>query len=84
VREVCGGTPLRLAQVLLEIAEDPKARNADRVAASRELLDRGWGKAPAFSNIEGADPLETDEVAHEIQRIADDLRAKREAKQTRA
>jgi hypothetical protein len=46
VREVCGGSPLRLAQGLLEIAENPKARDRDRVAAYRELLDRGWGKAP--------------------------------------
>jgi hypothetical protein len=48
VREVCGGSPLRLAQGLLEIAEDPKARDRDRIAAYSELLDRGWGKAPAF------------------------------------
>jgi hypothetical protein len=39
--------PLGLAQGLLEIAENPKARDRDRVAAIRELLDRGWGKAPA-------------------------------------
>ena len=37
--------PLPLARLLLEIANDPKARNADRIAAARELLDRGWGKA---------------------------------------
>jgi hypothetical protein len=79
VREVCGGTPVRLAQGLLEIAEDSKAHNRDRVAAYHELLDRGWGKAPAFASIEGSDPLETDEVAREIQRIADELRERREA-----
>ena len=33
-----------LAQVLLEIATDPAARNADRIAAAREILDRGWAK----------------------------------------
>ena len=33
VRDLCGGSPLRLAQVLLEIAEDPKAHHRDRVAA---------------------------------------------------
>ena len=69
VREVCGGTPLLLAQGLLEIAEDRSARNADRVAAYRELLDRGWGKAPAFANIEGGDPLGQDDVAEAIQKL---------------
>ena len=73
VRDICGGSPLRLAQVLLEIAEDPKAHNRDRVAASRELFDRGWGKAPAFAAMETADPLELGEIAREIQGIADEL-----------
>ena len=77
VREVCGGSPLLLARLLLEIATDAKAREADRIAAIRELLDRGWGKAPAFANIEGADPLGQDEVAGAIQAIADELQAQR-------
>jgi hypothetical protein len=80
VREVCGGSPLRLAQGLLEIAENPKARDRDRVAAYRELLDRGWGKAPAFASMEADDPLELSDIAREIQEIADELRARREAK----
>jgi hypothetical protein len=78
VREVCGGSPLRLAQGLLEIAEDPKVRPRDRIAAYSELLDRGWGKAPVFAEIEGADPLEMDEVAREIQAIAHELAALRD------
>jgi len=78
-----GGPPLRLAQGLLEIAGDPTARNADRVAAYRELLDRGWGRAPAFANIDGTDPLELDEVSAEVQAIADEMKAKREANQHR-
>ena len=80
VRDACGGSPLRLAQVLLEIAEDPKANNRDRVAACRELLDRGWGKAPAFAVMEAGDPLEMSDIAREIQGIADELAARREAK----
>ena len=80
VRDMCGGSPLRLAQVLLEIAENPKAHHRDRVAATRELLDRGWGKAPAFAAMETADPLELGEIAREIQGIADELAARREAK----
>lgn len=75
MREVCGGTPLRLALGLLEIAENPKTRDRDRIAAYRELFDRGWGKAPAFANIEGADPLEHDEVAEAIQSLVTELRA---------
>ena len=80
VREACGGSPLLLARLLLEIATDPQAREADRIAAIRELLDRGWGKAPAFANIEGADPLGQDEVAQAIQLIADELREGKAAK----
>ena len=72
-------TPLLLAQVLFEIAVDPNARDRDRIAAARELLDRGWGKAVGFADIEGADPLEMDAVAAEIKLIADQLRAERDA-----
>ena len=54
----------------------------DRIAAWNALTDRGWGKAPAFAAVEGMDPLELDEVASEIQRIADDLRRKREERGT--
>ena len=77
VREVCGGTPLLLAQVLLEIALDPKARDRDRIAAARELLDRGWGKAVGFADVESADPLEQDEVAAKIRSIAEALKQER-------
>ena len=79
MRDECGGSPVRLARVLLEIAESPKAHNRDRVAATRELLDRGWGKAPAFAAMEADDPLELSEIAREIQQIADELAARREA-----
>ena len=78
-REVCGGTPAGLARVLASIADDEKARPQDRIMAARELWDRGWGKAAAFAAIEGADPLELDEVAAEIHAIADALRAKNAA-----
>ena len=81
VRDVCGGSPLRLARGLLEIAENPRARDRDRVAAYRELLDRGWGKAPAFASMEAEDPLELGEIAREIQQIADELQARREARE---
>jgi len=72
------GSPLRLAEILLEIAENPKTRDRDRTAAVSLLLDRGWGKAPAFAAVEGADPLDQDEVAEAIREIADELSARRE------
>ena len=51
-----------------------------RIAAWRELLDRGYGKAATFEAITGADPLELDVIAQEIQGIADELRARRESR----
>jgi hypothetical protein len=68
------------AKGLLAIATDEKTRSADRIKAWAELLDRGYGKAPAFAAVEGYDPLELDEVAQEIQRISDDLKKRREQK----
>jgi hypothetical protein len=67
---------------MLEIAENPKAHDRDRVAACRELLDRGWGKAPAFASIEAGDPLELDAISREVQQIADELRARRDARES--
>jgi hypothetical protein len=77
---VCGD-PARLAQVLLDIAEGrvEKTRPADRVAAVKELWDRGWGKAPAYAPANDGNPLE-DEVLAEVRAIADELAARRVAK----
>jgi hypothetical protein len=77
LRDACGGSPVELAQILLSVARDESARNADRIDATQELLDRGWGKAPAFANIEGADPLEQDEIAGAIAGLADELSRRR-------
>ena len=54
-------------------------QNADRIAAAREILDRGWGKAVGFADIVGADPLEQDEVAAEIRSIAEAFEQERDA-----
>ena len=78
-RDVLGGSPALLAQVLLEIATDSTARNADRISAAREILDGGWGKAVGYADIEGADPLGDDEVQAEIRAIAEALEREREA-----
>jgi hypothetical protein len=64
----------------LEIAENPKALDRDRIAAYRELLDRGWGKAPTFASMDADDPLDLSDIAREIQDIADELEARRQAK----
>jgi hypothetical protein len=84
VREKCGGDPGLLVDALMQIAEtgtlpNGKAANGtDIVNSLRALIEHGWGKAPAFAAIEGADPLEQDEVAGAIQAIADELSARRE------
>ena len=70
--------PIEAAQGLLEIARTAK-RDADRIAAWKELVDRGWGKAAAFAGIEGADPLGMGEVEAEIRRIAEELQRQRPA-----
>lgn len=77
IRDMVGDDPARVANVLFDILEDPSARNADRINAAREILDRGWGKAPAFAPIEGGDPLEANELDKAIRDIADQLVAKR-------
>ncbi len=48
-----------------------------RDAAVRGAFDRGYGKAPAFASVEGADPLEMDEVSAEIRSIAAALKQER-------
>jgi hypothetical protein len=61
----------------LAVANDARAKPSERIAAVRELLDRGYGKAPAFAAIEGTDPLELESLARDIQGIADELAARR-------
>ncbi len=79
IREMCGNDPGRIANILYDILENTsgKERSTDRIAAARELLDRGWGKAPAFAPIEGGDPLEASDLDRAIRDIADQLVARR-------
>lgn len=70
--------PVALVAILLAVANDPRAKASERIAAVRELLDRGYGKAPAFQAMEGSDPLELGAIAAEIQGIADELAARRQ------
>ena len=73
-------TPSEIVDGFLQVAQDPRAKPSERIAAWRELADRGWGKAPAFAAIEGADPLELSAIAQEVQAIADELAARREGR----
>ena len=50
-RELVGDSPDRLLRVLLAVAEDERARPADRIVAAREYLDRGWGRAGAAADV---------------------------------
>jgi hypothetical protein len=79
IREMVGDDPGRLANLLFDIAENisGKERTADRIKATTELMDRGWGKAPSYAPIEGADPLEKSELDQAIRDIADQLVARR-------
>jgi hypothetical protein len=58
---------------------------ADRIAASKLLAERGWGKPPQFAPIEDDDPLdlaerETAEIAAAFDTRIDELAARREEK----
>lgn len=83
VREASGGDPTMLVEGLLAIARGEGAngkpvRAADQIRAYEILLAYGWGKPATFVPIDGADPLERDELQAEILRIADELRGRRE------
>jgi hypothetical protein len=69
-----GAAPTACPGLAGDGTQNPKARDRDRIAAYRELFDRGWGKAPAFAAIEGADPPEQDEVAEAIEGLVAQLR----------
>jgi hypothetical protein len=79
VRDRYKGSPDELVGMLDAVARDPDVRPADRIQAVRALIEHGWGKAASFAAIEGADPLEMDEVAAEIRAIADELEKQRAA-----
>ena len=86
VRDASGGDPTVLVEGLLAIARgegvgvNSKAvRPADQIRAYELLLAYGWGKPTTFVPIEGADPLEMDDVAAEIRSIAAQLRRERDA-----
>ena len=74
IRDAIGDDPAEIIGVLHDIALDPRAKNVDRIMASRELLDRAYGKAPSHAPIEGGDPLEMSELDAAIVEIAQRLK----------
>ncbi len=79
-RELLGNDPKRLLQVLLTIAEDEKATRNERINAAKEILDRGWGKAPSHAPVEDGDPLELGDTGQRIADILDELAPRRSAR----
>jgi hypothetical protein len=79
IRECLNDDPTPLIYGLIDIACNEKEKTSDRIAAYRELLDRGYGKAPAFAPIESKDddPLERSDLDKAILEIVDELAARR-------
>jgi hypothetical protein len=79
IREMVGDDPARVANVLFDILENQsgKEKSSDRIAAAREILDRGWGRAPSYAPIIDGDPLNASEVDQAIREIANQLLSRR-------
>jgi hypothetical protein len=64
--------------VLVEVMGDTNASPSARITAARELLDRGWGKAPAAIALcaerPDADQEEQDRLERELQEAIEDAR----------
>jgi hypothetical protein len=82
-RAIVGNDPKQLVRILFDVAQNENAKDVDRLAAVREILDRGWGKAPSHSLIEDGDPLELDDVDRAVRAVVDELAEKREAEAAR-
>jgi len=55
IRKTAALFSLRAVSTLVEIMEDTEANNSDRIAASKEILDRAHGKAKQITEISGID-----------------------------
>jgi uncharacterized protein DUF5681 len=81
-REVCGSDGEKLITFWFAVMNDASYEVKDRLAASRLLSERGFGKPPQFMPIEDADPLaladaRADEIAVEFDTRLGDLERKR-------
>ncbi len=79
-REIIGDDPTELLKVLLEIAVNPREKAADRRSAVESLLDRAYGKAPAYAAIDGENPLDLESIDRRILTVLDELADRRQAK----
>lgn len=79
VRDLIGNDPSQILSVMLDIALDEDQKTVDRIMAGRELLDRGYGKAPTHAPVEGGDPLGKSELDEAITGLVDELSARRAA-----
>jgi hypothetical protein len=76
-RELVGEDGMKLAAFWLSIMDDPMRRDSDRLAASKLLAERGWGKV-AFAAVEGDDPFDlarmeeaAEQFDREVRRLAE-------------
>lgn len=75
------GGPEALAEELLAALDDPRIKPLERLQITRELWDRGYGKAPAFAAMEGGDPLELSDTQRMVGAILDELSERRDARE---
>lgn len=59
IRSLARSHTAAAVKTLAGIMRQPKAPAAARVAACKELLDRGWGKAPQAITGPGGGPIQT-------------------------
>lgn len=66
---------------MVEVSQYEEVSVADRIAVSKLLAERGWGKPPQFAPIEDADPLEQGitgkQLAADFDAELDELAARR-------
>ncbi len=82
-RRLAGRDGRKLLKILADVALDSEQKTADRIRAAEIVLERGFGKSPAFAPIEGENPLALNDVDHAITAALDELAPRREAQATR-
>jgi hypothetical protein len=79
-RRIAGTDARKFLKLLAKIAEDTSEKTSDRIRAAEIVIERGFGKAPAFAPLEGENPLELDDISREVAGALDELAARREAR----
>lgn len=70
-----------IAGMLFDSLEDARLKPMERLAIVREIWDREHGKAPTHEAIAGGDPLELSAITETVKAIADELAARRDARE---